>query len=76
MQGKAGKTRIRIRTRAGKAAKDASFAWHLWTIVDEGEAEMQSNRVSKGNRKKRERGVRGGGSEQKATLARKPKKFN
>lgn len=76
MQGKAGKTRIRIRTRAGKAAKDASFAWHLWTIVDEGEAEMQSNRVSKGNRKKREREGRGGGSEQKATLARKPKKFN
>lgn len=60
MQGKAGKTRIRIRTRAGKAAKDASFAWHLWTIVDEGEAETQSNRVSKGNRKKGEREGREG----------------
>lgn len=59
MQGKAGKTRIRIRTRAGKAAKDASFAWHLWTIVDEGEAEMQ--RVSKKRERGRERGEGEGG---------------
>lgn len=61
MQGKSGKTRIRIRTRAGKAAKDASFAWHLWTIVDEGEAEMQRNRVSKKRERKGEKERREGG---------------